>query len=76
MMRNYLALIEEVSTKGKSVTVTKRGKAVATLDPIKRKKFKSSKDILAGQLDGFEEDLEAARAEWREIQEKKWESGI
>jgi prevent-host-death family protein len=71
-----LALIEEVSTKGGTITVTKRGQPVVTLNPVKNKKYKSPMGLLAGQLDGFEEDLDAARAEWREIQEKKWENGI
>ncbi len=61
-----LALIEEVSTRGVTITITKRGQAVATVNPINKKKFKSSRGILAGKLKGFEEALDAARAEWRE----------
>lgn len=70
-----LSLIEDVSTHGGTITLTKRGRVVATVNPVK-KKFKSSRGILAGKLDGFEEALDAAKAEWQEWLEKRWENGI
>jgi prevent-host-death family protein len=44
-----LALIDEVASKGRTITVTKRGKPMATLSPVLRKR-KSSRGILKGKL--------------------------
>jgi len=70
-----LALIEEVSTEGGTITVTKRGRVVATVNPAK-KKFKPSRGILAGKIKITDEDLAANRREWREWLEKRWENEI
>jgi prevent-host-death family protein len=47
-----LALLDEVNEGGGSVTITKRGKPVAVLQPVKKKApFKSSRGILAGKIE-------------------------
>jgi prevent-host-death family protein len=45
-----LALLDEVQEHGGTITVTKRGRPVATVSPAKRKPFKSTKGILAGKV--------------------------
>ena len=44
-----LALLDEIDEHGGSVTVTKRGRAVATVGPAKKEPWKSLKGILAGK---------------------------
>ena len=47
-----LALLDEVNESGGSVTITKRGKPVAILQPVAKKApFKSLRGILKGQLE-------------------------
>jgi prevent-host-death family protein len=45
-----LALLNQISEEGGTVTVTKRGRPMATVGPVKRKPFKSSEGILAGKV--------------------------
>ncbi len=45
-----LALLDEVDEHGGTITVTKRGRPVATLSAAKKPKFKSSAGILAGKV--------------------------
>ena len=45
-----LGLIDEIDAKGETITVTKRGRAVAVLSPIKQKPFKSSMGMLEGKV--------------------------
>jgi prevent-host-death family protein len=45
-----LALMEQIAQEGGSVTVTKRGRPMATMGPVKRRPFKSSEGILAGKV--------------------------
>jgi prevent-host-death family protein len=45
-----LALLAQVDRQGATITVTKRGRPVATLGPVKRKPFRSSEGILAGKV--------------------------
>ena len=45
-----LALLDEVEEHGGTITVTKRGRPVATLSAAKKTKFKSSAGILAGKV--------------------------
>jgi prevent-host-death family protein len=44
-----LALLDEVQEHGGTITVTKRGRPVATVAPVKPKPFRSTKGILAGK---------------------------
>jgi prevent-host-death family protein len=57
-----LALLDEVSNKGGTITVTKRGKPVATVSPVKAKPFKS-KGIWKGKIRITDEDIRAVREE-------------
>ena len=45
-----LALLDEVEESGGTITVTKRGRAVATVGPAKKRPWKSSKGILEGKV--------------------------
>jgi prevent-host-death family protein len=45
-----LALLDQVAQEGGTVTVTKRGRPMATVGPVKRKPFKSSEGILEGKV--------------------------
>lgn len=47
---NCLALLDEVQDQGGTITVTKRGRPVATVVPARRKPWKSTKGILAGKV--------------------------
>jgi prevent-host-death family protein len=44
------ALLDEIEEHGGTITVTKRGRAVATVAAAKKPPFKSSAGILAGKL--------------------------
>ena len=46
-----LALLDEVGDRGHSITVTKRGRPVAILQPIKKKPWKSSKGAWIGKVE-------------------------
>jgi prevent-host-death family protein len=46
-----LALLDEVQEQGGTITVTKRGRPVATVSAAKKQVWKSTKDILAGKLE-------------------------
>ena len=45
-----LALLDQIAEEGGTVTVTKRGRPMATVQRAKRKPFKSSEGILAGKV--------------------------
>jgi len=45
-----LALLDEIEDQGHTITVTKRGRPVATIGPIKREAWKSPKGILSGKV--------------------------
>jgi antitoxin (DNA-binding transcriptional repressor) of toxin-antitoxin stability system len=44
-----LALLDQIGQEGGTLTVTKRGRPLATVGPVKRKPFKSSEGALAGK---------------------------
>ena len=46
-----LALLDEVQEQGGTITVTKRGRPVATVSAAKKPGWKSPKGILAGKLE-------------------------
>ena len=46
-----LALLDEVHEKGGTITVTKRGRPVATVQRAKKAAFKSPRGSLAGQIE-------------------------
>ena len=45
-----LALLDQLEEEGGEITVTKRGRPVATVQPAKRKPFKSSLGKLKGKI--------------------------
>ncbi len=45
-----LSLLDDIDKNGGTITVTKRGKPVATVGPAKPMKFRSSRGILRGKL--------------------------
>ena len=45
-----LAFFDQIDQEGGTLTVTKRGRPVATVGPVKRKPFKTSEGILAGKV--------------------------
>lgn len=47
---NCLALLDEVQDHGGTITVTKRGRPVASVVPARRKPWKSTKGILVGKV--------------------------
>ncbi|HEU5020523.1 MAG TPA: type II toxin-antitoxin system prevent-host-death family antitoxin [Bryobacteraceae bacterium] len=57
---NCLALLEDVSAKGDTITVTKRGKPLATVSPAP-KPHKTLKGIFQGQLKITDADIRAVR---------------
>ena len=54
-----LSLIDEVAKTGGTITVTKRGKPVATVGPARMRPFRSSEGILKGKLNIPDEVLMA-----------------
>jgi antitoxin (DNA-binding transcriptional repressor) of toxin-antitoxin stability system len=45
-----IGLLNQIAEEGGTVTVTKRGKPMATVERAKRKPFRSSEGILAGKV--------------------------
>lgn len=45
-----LSLLNEVASEGGTITVTKRGQPLVTVNPAKKKPFKSSRGILRGKV--------------------------
>jgi prevent-host-death family protein len=66
-----LAILSDVEATGNTVTVTKRGRPVATIGPAKTKKFKSLKGCLEGIVVFPEGLLEAETTElWEALIDK------
>jgi len=70
-----LALLDEVAAKGGTITVTKRGKPVATVSPVKKRRFPSSRGILKGKVFISEELLNAGLSDPRQGLRAKEKSG-
>jgi prevent-host-death family protein len=45
-----LALLDEVDNRGHAITVTKRGRPVATLQPVKKRSWKSPRGAWIGKV--------------------------
>ncbi len=45
-----LALLDEVEQRGETLTITKRGRPIASVGPAKKQTWKSSKGILEGKV--------------------------
>jgi prevent-host-death family protein len=61
-----LALLNEIGEKGGTITITKRGKPLATVSPARNQKWKSMEGILAGKI-------EYNDATFQEERRKIWE---
>ena len=46
-----LALLDEIDEQGGTITVTKRGRPVATVGPAKKQRWKSPRGVLAGKVE-------------------------
>ena len=46
-----LALLDEVDESGTAITITKRGKPVATLQPVKKRPWKSPEGAWIGKVE-------------------------
>lgn len=73
-----VALFDQIDREGSTVAVTRRGRPLATVGPVKRKPFKSSQGILAGKvkinedlLRDFSEDWEVVRNPERVLSPEK-----
>jgi prevent-host-death family protein len=51
-----LSLLSEIADHGGTITVTKRGRPLATVSPAKRVRWKSSEGILEGKIE-IDDDL-------------------
>jgi prevent-host-death family protein len=60
-----LALLDEVASTGGSITVTKRGKPLVTLDPVQKPRFRSTEGILKGKFHISDELLNAGLSDPR-----------
>ncbi|MGA3096168.1 MAG: type II toxin-antitoxin system prevent-host-death family antitoxin [Bryobacteraceae bacterium] len=67
-----LALLDEIDHQGGTITVTKRGRPMAMVGPVrKRRLWKSSEGIWAGKVHISEEELTAAKSElWEAFRQK------
>ena len=67
-----LALLDEIDHQGGTITVTKRGRPMAMVGPVrKRRLWKSSEGLWAGKVDISEEQLTADRSELWEVLRQK-----
>ncbi len=45
-----ISLIDEISSSGDTITITKRGQPIATVTPVVKRHYKSTKGILKGKI--------------------------
>lgn len=65
-----LALLDEVEETGQTITVTKRGKPVATVGPLAKKAWKSPAGAWAGLIEIPDEVLERDRTmDWNVVRD-------
>ena len=62
-----LALLEDVGTNGGTITVTKRGRPLATVRPAHRRAWKSPEGMFAGKLTVDWDRLESDTSELWEV---------
>jgi prevent-host-death family protein len=71
-----LSLLDEIGKNGGTITVTKRGQPVATVGPVKKRKFPSSRGILRGKVPISDELLNAGLSDPREDARRKETRGL
>ena len=65
-----LGLLDELAQTGGTITVTKRGRPMATVRPITKRRWKSPEGSLAGKIDISDEDLMADTSDlWDVVRE-------
>lgn len=62
-----LALLDDVDRTGGTITVTKRGQAVATVEPVRRAAWKSPDGAWAGKVTLSDDVLESDTSELWEV---------
>ncbi len=71
-----LALLDEVGKSGTSITVTKRGRPVATVGPAARQRWQSPKGTWAGKVKIADEILDRDTADlWDAVREAENHQG-
>lgn len=66
-----LALLDEIAEEGGTITVTKRGRPVATVGPARKAKPPSSKGLWKGKVDIPDELLTADMSDrWEVLRER------
>jgi prevent-host-death family protein len=67
-----LALLDEIEQQGGMITVTKRGRPVATVGPARKRRFKSSEGILKGKIpeEWFDAGLSDSSGLWEVTRRK------
>jgi prevent-host-death family protein len=67
-----LSLLDEVNRTGGTITVTKRGRPVATVGPAGKRKHRSSEGILKGKIHIPDEILMADNSDmWECVRERE-----
>ena len=68
-----LALLDEMEEHGGSVTITKRGRPVAVLGPVKKKAWKSPKNSWAGKVEIIGDIVNVDTSElWDVVRGEPW----
>jgi prevent-host-death family protein len=66
-----LALLDEVGHKGGTITVTKRGRPLATVGPVARRLWRSPEGAWSGKVRIPDEQLAAERSDlWEAVRRK------
>jgi prevent-host-death family protein len=67
-----LGLIDEISQTGGTITLTKRGRPVATVGPVRKRSWVSPEGAWAGKVCISDEDLTADRSDrWDVLRRKR-----
>jgi len=67
-----LALLDEIGERGGTITITKRGRPLASVGPAKQPKWKSSEGALAGKVTIDDTLLDADISDlWEVVCERK-----
>jgi prevent-host-death family protein len=67
-----LSLMDEINETGGSVTITKRGRPIAVLQPVPREAFKSSKGMFEGQIQSVGDIVNFSMGEaWEMVRDMK-----
>ena len=66
-----LALLDEIGQTGSTITVTKRGRPMATVGPVRKKPFVSSEGAWAGKVRFPNEELTADTSDRWDVLRRK-----